>query len=204
MKFSEDDFFRWTGNHFYRTSYNDMRSKVSSAGYLTSQSPVEKKNAAVPGYKGFVPGMKNNNHVGKRYTEQTRDVMRPDVIDNKKRVLATTGFNFAKVPKQDETLQATSHRHGKSSIMDTHPSMKPENYMVTSMRASFESPKKQVNPVWRNRSSSNNLDSDLQVRQNSHRSNNSGFTMNSTLFDGTGWVPEKNLHGDQFRTLYRN
>jgi hypothetical protein len=28
--------------------------------------------------------------------------------------------------------------------------------------------------------------------------------MNSTLFDGTSWETEKNLHGDQFRTEYRN
>lgn len=28
--------------------------------------------------------------------------------------------------------------------------------------------------------------------------------MNSTLFDGTGWVPEKNMHTDQMRTEYRN
>ena len=28
--FSEDQFFRWTAGNFYRTSYNDMRSKVRS------------------------------------------------------------------------------------------------------------------------------------------------------------------------------
>jgi len=28
--------------------------------------------------------------------------------------------------------------------------------------------------------------------------------MSQSLFDGTGWVPEKNLHGDNFRTIYRN
>jgi hypothetical protein len=28
--------------------------------------------------------------------------------------------------------------------------------------------------------------------------------MNSTLFDGTTWKTEKNLHADQVRTLYRN
>ena len=28
--------------------------------------------------------------------------------------------------------------------------------------------------------------------------------MNSTLFDGTGWVPEKNLHTGTLRTEYRD
>ena len=32
----------------------------------------------------------------------------------------------------------------------------------------------------------------------------SGFVQNSTLFDGTGWTPDKNLHTDQIRTSYRN
>ena len=31
----------------------------------------------------------------------------------------------------------------------------------------------------------------------------SGFVENSTLFDGTGWVPAKNLHSDLIRTEYR-
>ena len=38
----------------------------------------------------------------------------------------------------------------------------------------------------------------------SPKNTTSGFAMNSTLFDGTTWVPEKNMHGDMFRTLYRN
>ena len=28
-KFGEGEFFNWSNNHFYRTSYNDMASKVS-------------------------------------------------------------------------------------------------------------------------------------------------------------------------------
>jgi len=28
--------------------------------------------------------------------------------------------------------------------------------------------------------------------------------VNSTLFDGTGWVPEKNLNSDMIWTEYRN
>lgn len=32
----------------------------------------------------------------------------------------------------------------------------------------------------------------------------SGYIGNSTLFDGTGWVTEKNMHTDMMRTEYRN
>ena len=31
----------------------------------------------------------------------------------------------------------------------------------------------------------------------------SGYIQNSTLFDGTGWVPDRCLHGDLVRTEYR-
>jgi len=33
--------------------------------------------------------------------------------------------------------------------------------------------------------------------------NRSGYIQNSTLFDGTGWVPDKSLHADLVRTEYR-
>ena len=33
--------------------------------------------------------------------------------------------------------------------------------------------------------------------------NCSGYTMNSTLWDGTSWATEKNVHTDQNRTQYR-
>lgn len=32
----------------------------------------------------------------------------------------------------------------------------------------------------------------------------SGFATAMTLYDGTTWVPEKNLHSDMLRTEYRN
>jgi hypothetical protein len=32
----------------------------------------------------------------------------------------------------------------------------------------------------------------------------SGFATAMTFFDGTTWVPEKNLHTDMIRTEYRN
>jgi len=59
-KFGEGEFFNWSNNHFYRTSYNDMASK----------SPTRKQAAVVPGYQGYVPYVKvNNQFLEKRSTE---------------------------------------------------------------------------------------------------------------------------------------
>lgn len=38
-RFTEDQFFQWSSNNFYRTSYNDMRSRVSQLCHKSSSSP---------------------------------------------------------------------------------------------------------------------------------------------------------------------
>jgi hypothetical protein len=61
--------------------------------------------------------------------------------------------------------------------------------------------------VWRTRERSVDFDSDTKVIDEGKRDrkqNSSGFRANSNLFDGTGWLPEKNLHSDMLRTIYRN
>ena len=48
------------------------------------QSPAERKSAVIPGYAGYVPRVKvNNQYLGKRNTEQAREVLKPEVIDAK-------------------------------------------------------------------------------------------------------------------------
>ena len=51
--------------------------------YYFWQSPAERKNAAIPGYKGFVPGIKNGTLIGKRYTESTRQSLTRENLDLK-------------------------------------------------------------------------------------------------------------------------
>ena len=46
LQIVEDNFFKWSNDHMYRTSTHDMQDKT----YL------ERKNHAIPGYQGFVPG----------------------------------------------------------------------------------------------------------------------------------------------------
>ena len=90
--------------------------------------------------------------------------------------------------------------------MDNSSNVKADQ-MTTMMRSSFEFPSNSFKPTWRNRMSGQNFDGVSRVQNNpvkDSKQNSSGFTMNSTLFDGTGWVPEKTLHSDQMRTIYRN
>ena len=82
--------------------------------------------------------------------------------------------------------------------MDNSPTVQ-NNKVTTEMRTSFELPSNLFKPTFRVRQNSHAFDEGTQASFRGKRDekvNSSGFTMNSTLFDGTGWVPEKNLHGD--------
>ena len=55
---------------------------------------VERKNHAIPGYKGFIPGMKNQTLFGKSFTEQSRDILRRELMDDTVNMYQSTGYNF--------------------------------------------------------------------------------------------------------------
>jgi len=58
--FTEDQFFKWSGNNFYRTSTNDMSAEL----------PARKKSTVIPGYAGYKPRITvNNHHLGKTIAE---------------------------------------------------------------------------------------------------------------------------------------
>lgn len=71
-------------------------------------------------------------------------------------------------------------------------------------RKKYLDPKMLPNPTWRARHASCDFDPDNSRHPNSEKVKASGYIGNTTLFDGTGWVTEKNLHTDMFRTEYRN
>ena len=59
---------------------------------LSTQAPQAKQSAVIPGYAGFVPRIKaNNQFIGKRLTEQSRDVLKQEVIDKAANNFSTTG-----------------------------------------------------------------------------------------------------------------
>ena len=49
---SESQFFNWSNDHMYRTSYNDMANRVSTVkpSHFAKFKSVERKNAVIPGY----------------------------------------------------------------------------------------------------------------------------------------------------------
>ena len=56
------------------------------------KSPREKQSAVIPGYQGHVPRVKvNNQFLGKRATEQARDVLKAAVVDAPQNNFSTTG-----------------------------------------------------------------------------------------------------------------
>ena len=56
------------------------------------QSPQPRQSAVIPGYAGYVPKIKaNNQFIGKRLTEQSRDVLKESMIDRPENAFSTTG-----------------------------------------------------------------------------------------------------------------
>lgn len=102
-KTREDSFARWSNSNFYRTSYNDMGNK----------KPCTRQSAVIPGYQGHVPRVGTDNMcMGKRMTEQSRDVLKASIIDKASNNFSTTGFNAKLIPKDDITLEVRSRRYG--------------------------------------------------------------------------------------------
>ena len=196
VQYKDDQFFRWTNNHFYRTSYHDMAVK----------SPAPRRNCALPGYQGFVPNIRANSLLGKRFTEQTRDVLNHKHMDDKHQMFSSTGFNKDLIPRSDATLHATSNKFGKTTLMDTHPAVHPPNYFETTARGSYKNPDTAPKPQFRTREPNSQFEQSakLQFKKFALAGNASGYTMNSQLWDGTTWGTEKNMHTDQMRTSYRN
>ena len=151
---TENEFFKWTSGNMYRTSYNDMANKVSPPMPLTiiKGKSVERKNMVIPKYQGYVPNLKAKSLLAKRYSEQSRDVLRPENIDDKDQTMASTGFNSIYIPKVDDTLNATSRRYGTETMPKTHPDVwtnyKPSE---TTFRASYINPKRHPSQVYRTR-----------------------------------------------------
>lgn len=130
---TENNFFKWSNGHAYRTSYGDMAHRFNS---------VERKNAVIPGYAGYRPKIKADSCLQKTFTEQSRDVYKKERLDDNVQYISSTGLNKALIPRDDATLNATSRRYGTETMPWTHPH-NHNNYAPneTTMRASYVSPK---------------------------------------------------------------
>lgn len=170
------------------------------------KSPQPRQSAVIPGYTGHVPRVKvNNQYLGKRMTEQSRDVLKDQVVDTPANNFATTGFNKALIPRDDKTMEVRSRRYGTRTMFNTAANHQPENYHETTTRASYHNPKTHDKPNYRSRDHSQVFENSakLLVHKRSD-SMASGYETNRQLWDGTGWGTEKNLHSDMYRTAYRN
>ena len=102
-------------------------------------------------------------------------------------------------------MEVRSRRYGTRTMFDTAANVHPENYMTTTTRLSYLSPKVHDRPTFRTRDNSTVFENSakLQVHRRAG-SMASGYESNRQLHDGETWKTEKNLHTDQYRTAYRN
>ena len=87
--------------------------------------------------------------------------------------------------------------------MDTHPDVKVDKFISTTAKT-YRAPMTRCKPNWRERVKGVDINPDRSKSSSCYNLKASGYVVNSTLFDGTGWVPEKNLNSDMVRTEYRN
>lgn len=74
---------------------------------------------------------------------------------------------------------------------------------VSTTKASYKQPMSLPKPNFRATVSGRFTDFVGPVTVRPSTQDRSGYIQNSTLFDGTGWVPDLCLHGDLIRTEYR-
>jgi len=172
----------------------------------------------IPKYAGYVPAIKANSLMQKRFAEQSRDVLTREFLDDNIQMMASTGFNTIHIPQTDETLMSTSRMHGGRTLNNNHPanhSPYPPN--ETTMRYSFKNPSSKPKEVFRTRNEDQEFSGERclntvklvtdKTNINGPRQalidNCSGYVMNSTLWDATSWNTEQNMHTDLHRTQYR-
>ncbi len=167
---------------------------------------MARKSTVFPGYQGYVPRLKvNNHHLGKTLTEQSREVFNEQTLDRPENAFASTGFNHRRISRVDEQLHANSRRYGTETMLRTASNHQPIDYFTTTTRSSFLSPAAHCRPNWRDRDNTVKFDNSQVQRIRNLTSDKlaSGYSSNRQHWDGTSWATEKNTHTDQTRTLYR-
>lgn len=121
---------------------------------MGSNSPVARKSMSIPGYAGYRPKIKADNHIQKTVTEQSRAVFDEVVLDKPKNGFSSTGFNAKLIPQADITREARCRRFGVETKHFPHPNHHPENLSDTIMRKSYNNPCLSPRPNFRERTSS--------------------------------------------------
>lgn len=177
-------FFAWTGENMYRTSY--------ATAY--TDKPHEPKNNVIPGYAGFVPGMKSKAPFAKSYAQIAKDSFSDPNLGKDNFQLSTTGFNLNKKALVDGSVDAESHKYGRQTIQKTHPSMDVGKW-VSHTHATHQSPDNHVSPTFR--------PAPVGRVNRQPMTKKSGYETNSITFDGRGFLPQETTADPRRQTEYR-
>lgn len=112
-------------------------------------------------------------------------------------------YNWANLPRNDATLDASSHKHGRMTMQKPHPSIRGDAWSTT-QRVSFKKPFAIPSATIRNSSFYHPMPFDDKLKVSWRTSTKaSGFGHNAETGDGKGLIPERVLHSDMTRTEYR-
>lgn len=183
----------------YRTSYRDMHKK----------RPQKPKSYVIPGYAGYVPSVKADNMFARSTTEISKETFNRDKYLDKR----TTEF-FPSRPVTtnvmgrtlgrlggglDDEYHTISRFHGNSTLPKGHPNV-AEHAWTTTYRKSFVSQEGERPKIFRSTNPETWKSCTPSMRP---MTSLSGFVENRTAFDGHGWLPIKEMHGDTTKTEYR-
>ena len=98
--------------------------------------------------------MVNGHRIGKTNTEIAREIFNEKMLDSPMNGFSSTGLNHALISRIDEQLHATSRKYGKSTLIKTAKNLHPDDYSVSTTKASFLSPSALHRPNWRTRDNS--------------------------------------------------
>jgi len=183
-KITNDKFFAWTAENMYRTSY--------ATSY--TDKPQEPKNNVIPGYAGYVPGLKSRAEFGKSYAQIAKDSFNDPNLGQNKFNLSSTGFNLDRKMLADETITACTHKYGSQTSQKTHPSLSAKTW-VSHTHEIHNNPTDKVAPTYRPAPTES-------VHQNA-ATKKSGYETNSITFDGRGFLPNEESADPRRQTEYR-
>ncbi len=153
LQIVEDNFFKWSNDHMYRTSTHDMQDKVTKwlLSYLVPLSLKKKpkiyvltlcicrlhlrertmlSQAIKVSFQDFKirPSSDRDTPRGQERLSRRKKLMRSikhsHQLGKWPLFWWVFSFNARRIPQQDVTLHAFSRRYGKETLMDTSPNYK--------------------------------------------------------------------------------
>lgn len=183
-RISEDKFFDWSKENLYRSSY--------ATSY--TDKPQEPKNYAIPGYAGFIPGLKSRAAFGTNFASIAKESLSNPNLGANTTNLSSTGFNLKKELLADQTVTASSHKYGQMTMQKTHPSLNDDKW-ASQTQIAFSNPNTKTNPTYR--------PCDTKLVNPNPITNKSGYSANSITFDGKGFLPKEETNQPRIQTEYR-